>query len=227
MGTVCTRNCTFCSVTKGIPGPLDKNEIHRIITAAKVMKLNHVVITSVTRDDLPDGGASFIAEIVHTFRKSLPKITIEILIPDLKGDLEALETVFAGRPDILNHNIETVPSLYRDIRPQANYNRSLLVLSAAKKSGLLTKSGLMVGLGEKTHEVLSVLDDLKRVGCSIVTIGQYLQPSSNQKQVKRYISPEEFQQYATYGENAGIKKVMAGPYVRSSYHAAEVMEEIA
>ncbi|MBN1577598.1 MAG: lipoyl synthase [Chitinispirillaceae bacterium] len=226
MGPVCTRNCSFCSVMKGSPMPLSKDEINRVVEAVRAMKLHHVVITSVTRDDLCDGGASFFAEMVAAFRRNAAGVTIELLIPDLKGDPDALATVLRSRPDILNHNVETVPSLYRTIRPQADYHRSLLVLQRASRFGLATKSGLMVGLGESPEEVFSVLDDLKTCGCRVVTIGQYLQPSPHQTPVKAFISPQQFKVFAAYGEKTGIPKVVAGPFVRSSYHASKIMEEL-
>ncbi|MBN1309483.1 MAG: lipoyl synthase [Chitinispirillaceae bacterium] len=226
MGPVCTRHCTFCSVMKGTPAPLSMDEINRVSKAVDTMKLRHAVITSVTRDDLSDGGASFFAELVAAFRRDRPGVIVELLIPDLKGDSAALATVFRSRPDILNHNVETVPSLYGKIRPQADYHRSLFVLQSASQSGLVTKSGLMVGLGESPHEVFSVLDDLKTCGCRVVTIGQYLQPSSHHTPVKAFITPQQFEAYAAYGEKAGISKVFAGPFVRSSYHASAIAKEV-
>ena len=211
---------------KGTPAPLSMDEINRVLATVNGMKLRHVVITSVTRDDLPDGGASFFAEMVAAFRRALAGIIVELLIPDLKGDPEALATVFRSRPDILNHNVETVPSLYKRIRPQADYHRSLVILQRASQSGLVTKSGLMVGLGESPNEIFSVLDDLKTCGCRVVTIGQYLQPSPHQTPVKAFISPQQFKAYAAYGEKVGISKVVAGPFVRSSYHASKIMDEL-
>ena len=226
MGAICTRNCSFCSVAGGIPEPLDWNEIGRVVAASGSMGLRHVVITSVTRDDLPDGGGSFFACLVAEFRKSLPDVTVELLIPDLAGNMQALEKIFASKPDVLNHNIETVPSLYKIIRPEADYRRSLAVLAAAADHKLIVKSGMMVGLGEDREEVFSVLEDLTRCGCSIVTIGQYLQPSLQQNVVIKYIAPEQFERYAEYGRKIGLKRVVAGPFVRSSYHAAEVISQV-
>lgn len=224
MGPLCTRQCRFCSVTKGAPASLDRGEIGRVVNAVRAMNLRHAVITSVTRDDLPDGGAAFFAELVTVFRRDLPGVTIELLIPDFNGATEALTEVFRSRPDILNHNVETVPSLYATIRPQADYFRSLSVLRRAAESGLVTKSGLMVGLGESPQEICKVLDDLKSCGCKAVTIGQYLQPSELQIGVKEYISPQQFEEYARYGRKAGISMVIAGPFIRSSYHASKIME---
>ncbi len=226
MGAVCTRGCTFCSVGKGATAPLDWSEIDKIVEAAASMKLGHVVITSVTRDDLPDGGASFLAALVEAFRSALPEVTAELLIPDLGGSVDALAVVFKSRPAVLNHNVETVPSLYQVIRPQADYRRSLAVLRQSADAGLVTKSGLMVGLGEQPEEIQAVLDDLQSCGCSIVTIGQYLQPSPEQTAVITYVSPEQFEAYRKYGEKRGISRVVSGPFVRSSYNAAEVIDSL-
>jgi lipoyl synthase len=226
MGAVCTRGCIFCSVGKGAPASLDWSEIDRIVDAAGSMKLGHVVITSVTRDDLPDGGASFLATLVEAFRSALPAVTVELLIPDLGGSEDALAVVFKSRPAVLNHNVETVPSLYPVIRPQADYRRSLAVLRQSAAAGLVTKSGLMVGLGEKPEEIQAVLDDLHTCGCAIVTIGQYLQPSPEQTAVVTYVSPEQFKTYQEYGEKKGVFRVVSGPFVRSSYNAAEVVDSL-
>lgn len=226
MGTVCTRRCTFCNVTKGNPQELAFDEIERIVAAIKTMALHYVVITSVTRDDLPDGGAFFLASLTTAIRAELPNVQIELLIPDLQGDQNALNTLFSSRPDTLNHNIETVPSLYAIIRPQADYARSLAVLRSAAAAGLKTKSGIMVGLGETIPEVHQVLRDLKAAGCSMVTIGQYLQPSAQHQPVVAYIELVVFEAYAAFGHNIGIGAVTAGPFVRSSYHAAEMAERL-
>jgi len=223
MGAVCTRRCRFCGVGKGDVAPLDWSEIDRVVQAVRSMELRHAVITSVTRDDLDDGGASFFAALVQAFRKELPNVTIELLIPDLEGRTESLRTVFECKPDILNHNIETVPSLYAAMRPQASYTRSLELLRSAAAVGLLTKSGMMVGLGEAENEVCRVLDDLYAQGCAIVTIGQYLQPSPTQHPVISYVTPEQFDRYREYGMAKGFKAVLAGPFVRSSYHAADLL----
>ncbi len=227
MGPVCTRACRFCSVSQGSAYPLDYNEIGRVVETVRKMNLHHVVVTSVTRDDLPDGGAGFFADLVTSFRHALPEVVVELLIPDLKGEIRSLSKVFGSRPDILNHNVETVPSLYPSIRPQADYDRSLAVLSSAVKTGLVAKSGIMVGLGETPEEVDAVLDDLRKAGCSIVTIGQYLQPTPQQIEVKQYVSPQMFGEYERYGREKGIKCVIAGPFVRSSYKAADIMSRLA
>ena len=226
MGTDCTRHCTFCSVGKRNPGKLDWSEIGRVVDAARSMHLSHVVITSVTRDDLSDGGAAFFAALMEAFNTKLPGVTVELLIPDLGGDHAAQSVVFNSRPTVLNHNVETVPARYPTIRPQADYHRSLELLSRAASAGLVTKSGLMVGLGETPDEIYAVLDDLNECGCRIVTIGQYLQPTPQQINVAAFVAPEQFAAYKRHGENRGITRVVAGPFVRSSYHAAEVLGEL-
>jgi lipoyl synthase len=225
MGTTCTRNCRFCSVGHGVPSAPDPAESSHLAEAALKMGLRYVVITSVTRDDLPDGGASCFADAVRALKKAERKMDVEILIPDFRGDASSLETVLASGPDVLNHNIETIPRLYPLIRPSADYDRSLTVLSRAHARGFRTKSGLMVGLGEDSEEVVKVLKDLREVGCSIVTIGQYLQPSNNQIPVKSYVTPEQFKYFETRGTELGIEKVFAGPFVRSSYQAAEIFNK--
>ena len=224
MGAVCTRRCIFCSVEKGGVEPLDWGEIDRVVEAAKSMQLQHLVITSVTRDDLLDGGASFFAKLVSVVREQCNGVSIELLIPDMQGDPAALSTVFGSRPDVLNHNVETAPSLYKTVRPQANYRQSLLVLKGASEAELITKSGMMVGLGETNREVFSVIDDLAEAGCSIITIGQYLQPTSKQTPVVRYVTPDEFALFRDYGEKNNLH-IVAGPFVRSSYNALKIMEE--
>jgi lipoic acid synthetase len=226
MGSVCSRYCTFCSVSHGLPENLDLNEHQKIIDAITKLKLKHVVITSVTRDDLPDGGSSFYAELIQKIRAAVPKVTIEVLIPDFQGNKNAIETVILASPDIFNHNVETVPRLYKSIRPQAIYDRSLSVLKQAAQSGLIVKSGLMVGLGESTEEIKAVMDDLHKNGCSIVTIGQYLQPSKEQSPVEAFISPEQFEEYKEYGQKIGIPIVYAGPFIRSSYMAEEIFRDL-
>lgn len=218
-GDICTRNCTFCAVSCGHPQPLDPDEPKRLADAAAAMNLRYVVVTSVTRDDLPDGGASAFAQTILELRKQIPNVAIEVLIPDFHGNLGALHTVFEARPDILNHNIETVPRLYPTVRPQAEYQRSLKVLQAASGYGLTTKSGFMLGLGESGNEVEETLLDLKTYGCNIVTIGQYLRPSPNHHPLVRYATPDEFDHWRLYGENLGLSTVESGPLVRSSYHA--------
>jgi lipoic acid synthetase len=227
MGNVCTRNCSFCSVSHGTPQKLNPLEPDHIVEATIGLNLKHVVITSVTRDDLFDGGASVYALIVKRLRDSLPDITIELLIPDFKGDPTALDTVFNSRPDVLNHNVETVPQLYPVIRPQASFQRSLEVLKRASEKGLITKSGIMVGLGEKYDEVIQTMDALRRNGCSILTIGQYLQPSANQIKVSEFVHPEVFEKYSIAGKEMGFSEIFAGPYVRSSYRADELWDKVA
>jgi lipoyl synthase len=226
MGDTCTRNCGFCGVNKGCALPLDSDEPFRIAEAIRQMPINHAVITSVTRDDLPDGGANHFARVVGCIKKSSPAITIEVLTPDFQGNQEALMTVLHSKPDVFNHNIETVRRLYPGIRPQAQYDRSLAVLKSAAQSRLVAwiKSGIMVGLGEYPLEVLQTLKDLRDTGCSIVTIGQYLQPGKAQVPVASFIEPSQFDEYRKAGENIGLKKIVAGPFVRSSYHAGEVFQ---
>ena len=228
LGDVCTRNCRFCAVTKGGPTPVDPLEPEHVADAAQKLGLGHVVVTSVTRDDLPDGGASHFADVVAAVKKRLPNVTIEVLIPDFQGDLAALQTVIAARPDIINHNIETVPSLYTIVRPMAQYDRSLELLSRVKQygSGIYSKSGLMVGLGETQDEVYAVMDDLVAVGCDILTIGQYLQPTQEHLPVAEYIHPDQFDEYKRIGLHKGFKYIASGPLVRSSYNAAAGMAEL-
>jgi lipoic acid synthetase len=225
LGATCTRFCTFCSVNHGTPGPIDPDEPGKIASAVKDLRLKHVVITSVTRDDLPDGGASVYADIITLLKKEIPAITVEVLIPDFQGDNDALFTVFKTKPDIFNHNIETIPRLYEQIRPQAIYQRSLDVLKRASEHGLIVKSGIMVGLGEQDDEVFRVMQDLLDHGCSIMTIGQYLRPSRNQTPVVAYIPPEKFDEYEKKGLELGFKTVFAGPYVRSSYMAEQLLNK--
>lgn len=227
LGSICTRNCAFCGVKKGTPLPPDPEEPKKIAEAAKKLGLDYVVVTSVTRDDLPDGGAGHFAEVIAQLRMPNAECRIEVLIPDFNGKAEALQTVLDARPYVLNHNIETVPRLYPKIRPQANYQRSLILLKNAKESGrcVYTKSGFMVGLGETETEVEEVLLDLKSAGCDIVTIGQYLPPSKLHLQPERYVTPEEFEEYEKIGKEIGLLKVFSGPFVRSSYHAAQLVRD--
>jgi len=227
MGNVCTRNCGFCGVSHGNPLPLDNEEPERIAGAAENLNLRYIVITSVTRDDLTDGGATHFAECVHQCRISVPEAALEILIPDFRGKHGALDTVIDCRPDILSHNVETVPRLYSRIRPEADYLHSLELLACAHKKNIAAKSGIMVGLGETDEEVIKVLEDLHTAGCRMVTIGQYLQPSGEQVLPERYVSPERFSYYEKCGRTIGIHAVFAGPYVRSSYHASEVHAQYA
>jgi lipoic acid synthetase len=225
LGDVCTRHCRFCNVTSGHPRPPDPQEPSHVAEAAARMKLRHVVITSVTRDDLPDGGADQFALTIRAIRNRLPGTTVEVLVPDFSGSLSALGTVAAAGPDVFNHNVETVERLSNKIRSKAVYRRSLAVLAWAKQRGLTTKSGLMVGLGETCGEVIDTMRDLRRAGCDILTIGQYLQPTSRQIPVTDYVHPVVFAWYREVGRLMGFQTVLADPLVRSSYHAEEVWSE--
>ncbi len=227
LGEVCTRDCRFCAVTSGTPQAVDRDEPLRVAEAIKKLSLRYAVITSVTRDDLPDGGASVFADTIQEIRKAVPACQIEVLIPDFNGLESALSTVINARPDVLNHNIETVPSLYPAVRPEANYYRSMRVLKLAKQQGMLTKTGLMLGLGEKNDEVLDVMRDLRNIDCDILTLGQYLQPSASHLSIDRYLTPGEFHQFKLTGEKMGFRHVEAGPLVRSSYHAGSSFNQIA
>lgn len=217
LGDVCTRHCRFCSVKRGRPLPPDPEEPERVAEAARRLGLRHVVITSVTRDDLPDGGAGQFAETVRAIRTCLPEAVVEVLIPDFGGSVKSLEKVLEAKPDILNHNVETVPRLYPHVRPGADYRRSLGILALADRAGFTTKSGLMVGLGETRGEVLEVMADLRRAGCEMLTVGQYLQPTPQQLPVAEYIHPLEFEWYSQVGKEMGFRTVVSGPLVRSSY----------
>lgn len=221
LGRNCTRNCRFCNVSKGMPSIVDDCEPQKIAKAVKELSLRHVVITSVTRDDILDGGASHFAEVIKAIKQSNINTTvIEVLIPDFKGNLEALEKVISAKPDIINHNIETVPRLYSAVRPEAEYKRSLeLIERVSSFSNIYTKSGIMVGLGETYEEVLQVFKDLVKSGCSLLTIGQYLAPTKAHYPVYEYIEPSVFDKYKQEGEKAGFKYVASGPLVRSSYMA--------
>lgn len=221
LGDICTRACSFCAVKTGRPTEFDEDEPRRVAESIATMKLRHAVITSVNRDELDDGGAGIFAELVRQTRVKSPGTTIELLIPDMLGRREALKLIFDERPDILNHNLETVPRLYRDVRPSASYGRSLNVLAWAKEAGLRTKSGLMLGLGESLDEVRDVMRDLRAVGCDILTLGQYLRPSGWHHEVVRFVHPDEFAQLRADGREMGFRHVESGPLVRSSYHADE------
>ncbi len=224
LGDVCTRNCAFCGISSGKPLPLDRKEPKKVAEAVKKMGLNYVVLTSVTRDDLEDGGASHFVKTVEEIKKINPDSKIECLIPDFKGSIEALNTVLKSDIDVLNHNIETICKLYSLIRPQANYKNSLKILKYAKEQGhiLYTKSGFMVGLGEKINDIEKLLLDLKESNCDILTIGQYLRPSKENFEVKKYYTPEEFKNLGNLAKEIGFKYVFSGIFVRSSYHAADV-----
>lgn len=224
LGEICTRSCGFCAVKTGKPLPPDPEEPHRIADAVSRLGVRHVVLTSVNRDELADGGANIFAATIRAIRETNPTVTVEGLIPDFQG--EALETLLAVRPDVLSHNVETVPRLYRRVRPQAKYERSLNVLRAAHTANLFTKSGLMVGFGETLDELNAVLHDLADTGCNAVTIGQYLQPTPTHLPVTHYYSPEEFALLREMASQAGIQHVEAGVFVRSSYHAQEIMDTL-
>ncbi|CAG1064950.1 lipoyl synthase [uncultured bacterium] len=227
LGDVCTRTCAFCSVDKRArPLIVDPEEPMNIAVTAKELGLRHVVVTSVTRDDLPDGGAGHFALTIKAIRDNISRILIEVLTPDFRGNEGALSVVFEACPDIFNHNLETVPSLYSLVRPQADYRRSLVVLAASKRAGLITKSGIMVGLGETPSEVREVLKDLKDAGCDAVTIGQYLRPTRENLEVREYIEPEVFKEYEEFGKALGLRHVYSGPFVRSSYNAEKLMDEL-
>jgi len=219
LGDVCTRSCGFCAVKTGRPAGLDRHEPGRVADAVRSMGIRHVVVTSVNRDELPDGGASVFADTIREIRERNPGVTVEVLIPDFRGVWDALDVVLDARPEILNHNMETVPRLYPLARQQAKYSRSLEVLQRAGEAGLLSKTGMMLGLGESVEEVFEVMVDLRAVDCKILTLGQYLQPTSSHLQVHRYLSPEEFTDLGRRGSAMGFSHVESGPLVRSSYHA--------
>lgn len=221
LGDTCTRSCGFCNVKLGIPNELDTNEPYRVVESVIELDLRHVVITSVNRDELKDGGATIFKECVRLIRERKPDCTVEILIPDFKGDEQAFEIIMQNPPDILNHNLETVPRLYHAVRPQAKYERSLKLIKWFKDKGLKTKSGIMVGIGEKPEEVLELMRDLVNHGCDILTIGQYLQPTKEHLPVDRFVTPDEFAMYKSEGLKMGFKIVESAPLVRSSYHADE------
>ncbi len=220
LGDTCTRACAFCAVHSGAPAAADPDEGRRVAEAVATLGLRFAVVTSVTRDDLPDGGAAIFADTIRQIHTRVPDCRVEVLIPDFQGDPDALATVVAARPDVLNHNIETVPRLYPTVRPQADYRRSLALLAQAKALGAaMTKSGLMVGLGETTEELLHTCRDLRAAGCELLTIGQYLRPSREHLPIERYYTPDEFADLATHAEALGFTHVEAAPLVRSSYHA--------
>ncbi len=226
LGDICTRNCAFCGVTTGRPLPPDPDEPERLCAAVKELGLKYVVITSVTRDDLPDGGAAQFVQAIEALHRDNLNVEIEVLIPDFRGSLSALGRVVAARPTVLNHNVETVPRLYREVRPQAKYRRSLEVLKIAKSSDrrLLTKSGLILGLGEREDEVVAVMEDLREAGCDFITLGQYLRPSLRHHEVIRYVTPGEFEQYKVTGQEMGFLGVASGPLVRSSFGAEDMWQ---
>ncbi|MDL1970167.1 MAG: lipoyl synthase [Candidatus Desulfofervidaceae bacterium] len=226
LGDICTRNCRFCGVKKGKPCPVDEGEPERVAEAVRRLNLRHVVITSVTRDDLPDGGAEQFAQTILSIKKTMAKITIEVLIPDFKGNRRAIERVIETGPDVIGHNIETVPRLYPDVRQAADYFRSLEVLKTVKtlSNGIYTKSGLMLGLGEEEGEVLEVFKALREAECDFLSLGQYLPPSLKAYPVKEYIHPDKFDDYKEKALSLGFLYVASGPYVRSSYLAEEYLK---
>ena len=230
-GDICTRHCGFCAVGKGEPGSLDAEEPRHVAEAVQHLNLAHTVITSVNRDDLPDGGAAHWAETIRQVRALNPECKIEVLIPDFNGDENALNTVLDAQPDVLNHNTETIARLYRRVRPDAVYQQSLTLLERAatrrdrEQRGMLTKSGIMVGLGEEFDEVVELMKDLRAVSCDIMTIGQYLQPYEKRLPVERYVTPEEFERWREIGMQLGFHHVQSSPLTRSSYHARQQAED--
>ena len=228
MGDVCTRNCPYCAIAHGRPQELDEDEPRRVAEAVARLGLNHVVITSVDRDDLPDGGARIFAEVIREIRDRLPACSIEVLTPDFRGDRDAIRTVVEAGPEIFNHNMETVRRLHRTARPGARYDRSLRVLSDAREvdDEVLIKTGIMLGLGEAPDDVLEFLHDAVEAGVRILTLGQYLRPSVDHLPIDRYVTPDEFAEWKRIGEELGILHVESGALVRSSYHAREQVEEL-
>jgi lipoic acid synthetase len=227
MGDVCTRHCSFCSVTKGQPGVLDSEEPQRLAEAVATLKLKFAVVTSVNRDDLPDGGAEHFQKTIQWIRTLNPDCGIEVLIPDFQGSPKALHIVLEAQPEVLNHNIETIPRLYKRVRPDADYHQSMKLLDSAHQyrlkhnPSMKTKSGIMLGLGETTTDIIKLMEDWYRVGVDIITLGQYLPPTPNHLPVERFVEPGEFDMYRQIGESMGFTTVQSGPLVRSSYHARE------
>ncbi|WP_423055505.1 lipoyl synthase [Acetobacterium carbinolicum] len=228
MGNICTRNCRYCAVFTGKPSPLDLAEPENVAAAVKEIGLKHIVITSVTRDDLEDGGALHFAKTISAVKRVMPDSTIEVLIPDLQGNMRDIEKIILAEPDVINHNLETVPSLYHSVRPSAQYFRSLILLKHIKDEApnIISKTGIMVGLGETEKEVYKVMDHLVEINCDILTIGQYLRPSKKHIGVKEYITQKKFDAYREIGESKGIKFVASSSLVRSSYNAIEAVEKI-
>jgi len=226
LGSICTRHCRFCNVSSGVVEAVDPKEPQHLAEAVKALDLKHVVITSVTRDDLEDGGAKHFADAIRAVRAVNPGVSIEVLIPDLQGVEEHLDIVIAANPDVINHNVETVREFYPEVRPEADYDRSIAVLEYVKKQAphIKTKTGIMVGLGETDEQVFKVMDDSLNVGCDIFTIGQYLQPSPKHIAVKAYVTPEKFAEYKKIGEAKGFHYIASSPLVRGSYRAAEALE---
>lgn len=226
LGNICTRSCGFCNVITGKPTELDLDEPRRVAEAVEILKLKYAVITSVNRDELKDGGASVWAETIRCVRERNPETKIEVLIPDFCANWDALQVVIDARPDVLNHNTETVPRLYLPVRPQGNFERSLTLLKIAKEKGMVTKSGIMLGLGESKEEVIEVLKAWREVNVDLVTLGQYMQPTEKHLPVARWVTPEEFDEFRDIGMEMGFTNVFSGPLVRSSYHADEQAQDV-
>lgn len=227
LGNICTRNCRFCAVRHGIPGAVDRGEPRRLAETVAEVELDYVVITSVTRDDLSDGGAGVFADTIEAIRQCCPGVCIEVLIPDFQGSEEALRRVVDAAPQVINHNIETVSRLYEAVRPRADYHRSLKLLESTKKmdASMVTKSGMMVGLGEGDEEIRRTFEDLTAAGCDVLTVGQYLQPAGSCLPVERFVHPTEFDDLRRHAEGLGFPAVAGGPFVRSSYRARELYEQ--
>jgi len=226
LGNICTRSCGFCNVVTGKPTELDLDEPRRVADAVRLMDLKYAVITSVNRDELKDGGAAVWAETIRLVREQNPNTKIEVLIPDFCSNWDALQTVIDAKPDVLNHNTETVPRLYLQVRPQGKFTRSMELLARAKAQGMVTKSGIMVGLGETNEEVIEVMKEWKKVNVDLLTLGQYMQPTLNHLPVARWVTPEEFKFFYDEGIKMGFENVFSGPLVRSSYHAGEQSEKL-
>lgn len=226
LGNTCTRHCKFCNVTDGCPSPIDTEEPMRVAQAVKSLNLKYAVVTSVTRDDLEDGGAGHFSAVIDSIKRASPDTKIEVLIPDFQGNEDALQLVIDACPDVINHNIETVPRLYENIRPEADYKQSLNLIERVKKSGapILTKSGIMLGLGESEEEVKTVIEELYASGCDILTVGQYLPPSKDHAPLTEYITPEKFKDYEIFAKSLGYHGVASGPRVRSSYKADHIFD---
>jgi lipoic acid synthetase len=224
MGNICIRDCLYCNVEHGKPAAVDENEINYLIDAVRKMKIEYIVITSVTRDDLPDGGAQVFSQCIGKLREALPARKIEVLIPDFQGNQAALEKVIAAKPDVINHNMEVVKPLLPQLRPQGNYNVSLELIKKVAASSVISKSGFMVGFGESHEDILQLIDDLDSVSCARLTIGQYQQPTLKHWPVAKYYHPDEFAEFKKIAYQKGFQYVEAGPLVRSSYHAAEAHE---
>ncbi len=226
LGDTCTRNCRFCAINSGRPNPVDPDEPLHVAQAVNELKLSYAVITSVTRDDLSDGGAQHFADTISQIKTLSPNTKVEVLIPDLKGVLDALDVILNSKPDVLNHNVETVPNLYKTVRPQAIYERSLKVLCYSKSKNIITKTGIMVGLGETVEDLTKLFNDLKEINLDILTIGQYIRPSKNHLEVAKYYTPKEFEELKQLALSIGLKSVVSSPLVRSSFKALEAFKEI-